>query len=539
MFPRSAFVISKHCAIICPKPGLELTDTVISRDECCITASVKDAHQVICQVANVYMPAQAANSVLGLLDHTPKNRSPGLDGLPFEIYRYLCDKFPPVLLLLQQVLTDALRGIFPDSWKQARMVLLFKKGDPELLKNWRPLSLINSDAKLFTKLLANRFKRVLSQLITPYQTGFMPHRLISDNAWLNQTLMNNLRAAAPNDPNVAVLLDQEKAYDRVNPTYLTMVLHQFGFPASLVDSISGLFFDTRISLSINGWLGAPIEQRRGLRQGDPLSPLLFNLAFEPFLRTILACADLRGVAMSTDKRSTLARQISVASAPIEPQTDHVLLRAPTSPPRVKMLSYADDLEVFLTSPAEWPVLLSLLSLYGKASNAKVNLEKTVLVSLTGKPHDDWKHLADPSNVVWHDESSTGSVRYLGYPLYHTDVQLAHFLDTITVKVQRQYNSLTKRQLSIRDKGLVANSLLLSRLWHILRVVVVPSKWLEEIQRIVRQYIVSFWPVVAWDSLCLPRKHGGLGLVDIKNQHLALHLIYVKRLLLPRSPTDFQ
>ncbi|KAK4514454.1 uncharacterized protein ATC70_002050 [Mucor velutinosus] len=61
MFPRSAFVISKHCAIICLKPGLELTDTVISRDERCITASVMDAHQVICQVANVYMPAQAAS----------------------------------------------------------------------------------------------------------------------------------------------------------------------------------------------------------------------------------------------------------------------------------------------------------------------------------------------------------------------------------------------------------------------------------------------------------------------------------------------
>ncbi|KAK4512638.1 uncharacterized protein ATC70_003342 [Mucor velutinosus] len=61
MFPRSAFVVSKHCAIICLKPGLELTNTVISRDERCITASVKDAHQVICQVANVYMPAQAAS----------------------------------------------------------------------------------------------------------------------------------------------------------------------------------------------------------------------------------------------------------------------------------------------------------------------------------------------------------------------------------------------------------------------------------------------------------------------------------------------
>ncbi|KAL7315588.1 hypothetical protein PS15m_004788 [Mucor circinelloides] len=70
-----------------------------------------------------------------LLDHSPNDRSPGLDGLGFEVYRYLVAKFPPVLSLLQHLLMDALNGVFPESWKQTRMVLLFKKGDPELLQN--------------------------------------------------------------------------------------------------------------------------------------------------------------------------------------------------------------------------------------------------------------------------------------------------------------------------------------------------------------------------------------------------------------------
>ncbi|KAG1062166.1 hypothetical protein G6F42_027486 [Rhizopus arrhizus] len=215
-----------------------------------------------------------------------------------------------------------------------------------------------------------------------------------------------------------------------------MVLQQFGFPASLVASISHLFFSTRISVSINGWLGSPFTQGRGLRQGDPLSPLLFNLAFEPLLRTILACSQLQGVAMSSHNRPPLAKQIERVSSQIPLSLRHDFLRNSTDPPKVKLLSYADDLEIFLSSPEEWPVLLSLLSLYGKASNAKVNLSKTVLVSLSGQRHEAWSSLAEQSSIEWYDESSTGSVRYLGYPLYHTQAQLDHFLDAIKIKIQQ-------------------------------------------------------------------------------------------------------
>ena len=242
--------------------------------------------------------------------------------------------------------------------------------------------------------------------------------------------------------------------------------------------------------------------------------------------------------MSPHNRPPLAKQIERVSSRIPLYLSHDFLRNSTDPPKVKLLSYADDLEIFLSSPEEWPVLLSLLSLYGKASNAKVNLSKTVLVSLSGQRHEDWSCLAEQSSIEWYDESSTGSVRYLGYPLYHTQAQLDHFLDAIKIKIQRHCNMLQQRNLSIRGKSVVANSLLLSRLWHILRAVVVPSQWLTNVERIVRQYIVSFSPGVAWDTLCLPRKHGGIGLVDIEDQHLALHMVYVQRLLRPRSSVDF-
>ncbi|CDH60003.1 hypothetical protein RO3G_01473 [Lichtheimia corymbifera JMRC:FSU:9682] len=365
--------------------------------------------------------------ILDLVDHAPSGRSPGLDGIPFEVYKHLLPRSPRLRHLLLIIIRQAMEGIFPQSWSHTRMVLLFKKGDPELLRNWRPLSLINMDAKLFTKMLANRFNQVLPKLINPYQTGFMPHRLISDNGWINQVLMHNQRTACPMDPTVAVFLDQEKAYDRVHPEYLRRVMAHFGFPPSIIQSLSCLFFNTQVHVSINGHLVHPP-------------------------RDILP-----------------------------------------APPGIKLLSYADDLEVFLSHTDEWPILMDLLQRYGAASNAKVNLSKTMLMSLSGTTHTDWQPIAQTYGAQWLDASSTEAVRYLGYPLYHTADQLASFLDLLKLKLLRHTNILKERRLSLRGASTVANSLLLSRLWHILRVTPVPHHWLSEMKSIVLSFIAPFWP----------------------------------------------
>jgi len=223
----------------------------------------------------------------------------------------------------------------------------------------------------------------------------------------------------------------------------------------------------------------------------------------------------------------------------DPTTDPRPTVHTTDPPApLKLLSYADDLEVFLSGPHEWSTLLSLLDLYNSASNGRVNLAKTVLVSLTGVDHSEWHDVISSHNIDWHTASSSSAVRYLGYPLHSSPHQLTAFLEDIKIKLLRHVNYLKGRHLSIRGSGIVANSLLLSKIYHLLRVVPVPQSWLVNIRAIVRGFILPFFPAPSWTTLTCPRKHGGVGLVDIIDQSFALHMIYVQRLLYPISSSDF-
>jgi hypothetical protein len=175
---------------------------------------------------------------------TAKRSSPGADGLSYALL-YEVFRFPPIQTLLVQVFNQALiNQIFTLSWQDIQVRLLPKKGDLTLLKNWRPISLINCDAKIYT-----RIKAYLGSLNNRYQTGFMPNRSIVDNGLMVQLLTKHARDTS--SPSVAVLHDQEKAYDRVHLRYLRYTLGYFGFPSILTDSIISLFFNNRVRVNVN------------------------------------------------------------------------------------------------------------------------------------------------------------------------------------------------------------------------------------------------------------------------------------------------
>ncbi|KAG1594933.1 hypothetical protein G6F47_008653 [Rhizopus delemar] len=295
------------------------------------------------------------------------------------------------------------------------------------------------------------------KLISPCQMGFMLKRFIGEHGRLLHQVMTS--ASIRKSSAVGLLLDQEKAYDRVHPSYLSQVMIRFGVPPPLVITIIGLFFSINISININGFLTTSFVAQRGLRQGDPLSLLLFNIAFDPFLRLISSDPLYSGFSFGQ-----LQDTRYLDDSPRPPSDDAC------PPPPVKILAYADDVLVFLHSPSDFVRLKNAVDIYDAASNAKLNFNKTQAFSLYGDPLPNWQQFLVSHNInSWHDRLSTHSLIYLGYPVYSSTAQRTLYVNQLTNKIALSCQVHSQRNLSIRSRVTVLNCLIFSRLWHVLQV----------------------------------------------------------------------
>ena len=147
-----------------------------------------------------------------------------------------------------------------------------------MIKNWRPISLINVDAKIASKTLAKRLEKVLPEIIHSNQNAFVKERSLFDAIRTIDDVMEYTKEKEL--CGILVAIDFEKAFDTLNFDFLIRTLHKFNFGPSFIQWIRTLYKNVSSCVINNGFTTGPFMLSRGVRQGDPLSPYLFIIALE-------------------------------------------------------------------------------------------------------------------------------------------------------------------------------------------------------------------------------------------------------------------
>ena len=198
--------------------------------------------------------------------------APSSDGLPTEFYKAFWKDLGDLLVI---VLNENFRlGVLTDSQREGLLRLLYKKDDKRLAKNWRPISLLNTDYKLDYKVITERLKPVMQSLVHRDQTCGIVGRTIFSNLQLVRDTLDMIDKT--NKTDILVTLDQEKAFDRVDHDFLMRVLAKFSFGPSFRRWVGIFYKDVFSRVICNGNLSAPVFLERGVRQGFPLSPPLYG-----------------------------------------------------------------------------------------------------------------------------------------------------------------------------------------------------------------------------------------------------------------------
>ena len=213
---------------------------------------------------------------LTALQGMARRKAPGSDGLPMEFYVKFWDVLGADLVSVLNSSLDS--GCLSLSQRRGVISLSFKKGDRLDPRNWRPITLLNVDYKIASRVIAGRLLKVIHLVVDKDQTCGVPGRFIGENVALLRDVIDF--ASSTGTPVAILSLDQEKAFDRVDWSFMKSTLSAMGFGPSFISWVDLFYCRVQSAVNVNGYLSPFFSLSRGVRQGCPLSPLLYVLVSE-------------------------------------------------------------------------------------------------------------------------------------------------------------------------------------------------------------------------------------------------------------------
>uniref|UniRef100_A0A3B3WIQ9 Reverse transcriptase domain-containing protein n=1 Tax=Poecilia mexicana TaxID=48701 RepID=A0A3B3WIQ9_9TELE len=415
------------------------------------------------------------------------NKSPGPDGFNADWYKiYLKDLSPVLLRTFNWVLNG---GQIPPSWKETMITVIPKEGKDRLdCSNYRPISLLNQDYKIFTSILAKRLELILPGIINLDQTGFIKNRRTRDNIRRTLNVINHIKKT---DKQAIILgLDAQKAFDTVDWSFLFIVLSKFNFSSKFIKIIQELYNKPTGKIRINGGLSEEIKIERGCRQGCSISPLLFAIFIEPLAQWIRQNTKIHGIKINHKEQ--------------------------------KLALFADDILIYLARPREsLPELHKILLEYGKFSGYKLNSHKSQVLTFKYSPGNIDK---ENFKINW----DMDSIRYLGVTI-PKDLRkiLSDNYNPLMTKIKNdisRWNLIPYLGLMHRVEAI--KMMMLPKLLYLFQTLPAepPKCMFQEIDKLISRFI---WqgkqPRNRFKTLQLSKSKGGLSLPNMSDYYKAAQI----------------
>ena len=431
------------------------------------------------------------NECQHVIDTLKLNKSPGLDGLTAEFYQTFWPEISELVIKVFNYSYDL--KTLTTSQNHSVISLIYKKGDDFDLKNYRPISISNIDYKIMAFVLANRVHKVIHKIINENQTGYIKKRFIGQNIRLIQDMIQHSKGST--NKGVILFLDFEKAFDSIEWNFIFLTLERMKFGNNFISWIKTIYSTPVASIKNNGWNSRKFDIKRGVKQGCPISALLFTIAVEILATRLRQNNQLKGYSVSKYNASRT----------------------------VKITQYADDTQLFLANDHQIPIALSIIETFSNMAGPKLNLHKTEGIRLgTQARHNENIHGINLKSTpikclgiyIGIDSKQCNKLNWNG-PIEQMELLL---------------NTWKKRDLTIFGKITIIKTLCLSKINHIIMNCEHEIENITYINRLFYNFLWGKRDRIKRNNLICNIEDGGVNMIDIESHCEVLKAAWVKRIV---------